>query len=111
MRFLVSVIFVAVVVGCSKKVGDSLETTLSPTNHVTLPATNQVVVLDADKAIEIARQALMTTNETWASGIKYYRASQTDTGWRVLLASDIIGHHFLITIDKNGKVTDISPGM
>ena len=111
MRILVSMIFVAVVIGCSKKASDRLEPTLPSTNQVASPATNQVVVLDAAKAIEIARQALAATNEAWASQIRHYRVTRTDTGWRVLLASDIIGHHFFITIDKNGKVTDFSPGM
>ena len=111
MRFPVSAILVAVVVGCSKKASDSLTSTLPPSNQVVSAATNQVVVLDEAKAIEIARQALAATNVAWASQIKHYRVTRTDAGWRVLLASDTIGHHFFITIDKNGKVTDFSPGM
>ena len=113
MRILVSMIFVAVVIGCSKKASDSLEPTLPSTNRVTSPATNPVVVLDEAKAIEIARQTVVASNELWASNIGHFLATRTDTGWRVIVVGGrgIIGQHCSITIDKEGKVTDYSPGM
>jgi hypothetical protein len=112
MRILVSVIFIAAVIGCSKKASDRLEPTLPSTNHVASSITNQVLVLDEAKAIEIARQTAVASNK-WASNIGHVRATRTDTGWRVLVVggSGIIGQHCSITIDKEGKVTDYSPGM
>jgi hypothetical protein len=111
MRILVAVIFAVTVLGCSKKASEGPGATPPSTNQVTSPVTNRVVVLDEAKAIEIARQTVVASNEVWASNIGFCRATRTDTGWRVLVAGGRVGEHCSITIDENGKVTGYAGGM
>ena len=93
MRLFVSIMLLAVAVGCARSSGTRTEVA-SP--------------LDLAKVAAIARQAV-TTNDTWVARAEFETPHhETDgSGWSVLVwrLPKTPGGHRLILIDETGRVT------
>jgi len=70
-------------------------------------ATDQTVIVDEAKVLQVARQAV-ATNDTWVDRAEFERPQrQADGSWSVLVwrLPKVPGGHRLILIDEKGRVT------
>ena len=70
-------------------------------------ATDQAVVVDEAKVLQIARQAV-ATNDTWVDRAEFERPKRrTDGSWSVLVwrLPKVPGGHRIVLLDEKGRVT------
>jgi hypothetical protein len=87
------IFFLAVAIGCASKSRS--------------PVTNERAPLDEAKVLAIARQAV-AGNAAWVRGAKFEKPHlQPDGSWAVLVweVPAKPGGHFVIYIDKQGRIT------